>query len=202
MCCASSSALGKPLRPAPASRVWLVYGGALLVLVDAVRESCTASAGLIGPPSARRSEPRLEGALRVISGSKSRRPRDPRSRDAFQPHDAVGGWSRTPRCSFWEEMQERRDVAARLAKLLSSGSQLDAAAGYRFDRIACKVSASTTCPRLATSATLAECGPTPAFVFARVWALVDVAACSKGDAEDRQCAGPGDQDDGASFGRE
>jgi hypothetical protein len=64
MCCASSSALGKPLRPAPASRVWLVYGGALLVLVDAVRESCTASAGLIGPPSARRSEPRLDGALR------------------------------------------------------------------------------------------------------------------------------------------
>jgi hypothetical protein len=52
-------------------------------------------------------------------------------------------------------MQERRDVAARLAKLLSSGSQLDAAAGYRFDRIACKVSASTTCPRLANSRSFA-----------------------------------------------
>ena len=30
-------------------------------------------------------------------------------------------------------------------------------------------------PLVATSATLAKCGPTPAFVFARVWALVDVA---------------------------
>jgi hypothetical protein len=59
-------------------------------------------------------------------------------------------------------------VAARLAKLLSSGSQLDAAAGYRFDRIACKVSASTTCPRLANLRTAGRCWVCPASLIPRV----------------------------------
>ena len=79
---------------------------------------------------------------------------------------------------------------------------------------------------MATSATLAKCGPTPAFVVARmfaadgseqrvangidlfanseigrVWALVDVAPGGEGDADGGECGGPGDQDDGAGAGR-
>ena len=75
------------------------------------------------------------------------------------------------------------------------------------------------------SATLAKCGPTPAFVFARVfaadgserrvangigllahseisrvWALVDVAPGGEGDADGGECGGPGDQGDGAGAG--
>jgi hypothetical protein len=100
-------------------------------------------------------------------------------------------------------------------------------ADYCFDHRVSQGSASTRCALVAPSATLAKCGPTPAFVCTRVfaadgselrvangiglfanseisgvWALVDVAPGGQGDADAGECGGPGDENDGPGAWRE
>jgi hypothetical protein len=86
-------------------------------------------------------------------------------------------------------------LSAVIAELPSCGSQLEAAAGYRFDGIACKVSASTRCAGLASRRTRSPVRPAPASVARRASACSGVLAGGVIAPHQTQASGRGDARD-------